>query len=192
MTTAQGVIPNKGQRGFLLIEVLITIVILAFGLLGLAGLQTRMQAIEMESYQRSQALILLDDMISRISSNRANAASYSTGSPVGTGDSQPADCAATTSFGHERDLCEWSNALKGVGEQAGGANAGAMVGGRGCIDAIAGSTPPAYRVTVAWQGLQPTVAPSLTCASGSYSGDDAYRRSIAKTISIANLLPPGP
>ncbi|MDP3678960.1 MAG: prepilin-type N-terminal cleavage/methylation domain-containing protein, partial [Methylotenera sp.] len=54
------------QRGALLLEVLVTIVILAIGLLGLAGLQAKLQSSEMESYQRAQALILLNDMASRI------------------------------------------------------------------------------------------------------------------------------
>lgn len=177
------------QAGFLLIEVLVTIVILAFGILGLAGLQTRMQAAEVESYQRSQALIILNDMVARINANRANAASYATGSAVGTGDSlQTTDC-TTLGFGQPRDTCEWSHELTGVSEQAGSNNAGAMIGGRGCIDPIAGALPPTYRVTVAWQGLQSTVASSLGCGSGSY-GDDSYRRAIAMTVSIANLTPP--
>ena len=62
-----------------MLEVFITIVILTIGLLGLAGLQSRLQASEMEAYQRAQALILLNDMASRIATNRANAASYVTG-----------------------------------------------------------------------------------------------------------------
>jgi type IV pilus assembly protein PilV len=71
--------PLHTQRGTTLLEVLITIVILAIGLLGLAGLQARLQSSEMEAYQRSQALILLNDMASRIATNRANAANYVTG-----------------------------------------------------------------------------------------------------------------
>lgn len=177
------------QRGFLLIEVLVTIVILAFGILGLAGLQTRMQATEVESYQRSQALIVLNDMVARINANRANAASYVTASAVGTGDSlQSTDC-TTLAFGQPRDICEWSHELTGASEQAGTRNAGAMIGGRGCIDQIAGASPPTFRVTVAWQGLQSTIAPSLGCASGNY-GDDSYRRAVAMTVSIASLTPP--
>ncbi|HEY0563491.1 MAG TPA: prepilin-type N-terminal cleavage/methylation domain-containing protein, partial [Methylophilus sp.] len=50
------------QQGSTLLEVLITIVILAIGLLGLAGLQSRLHVSEMESYQRAQALVLLNDM----------------------------------------------------------------------------------------------------------------------------------
>ena len=64
------------MRGTSLIEVLVTIVILAIGLLGMAGLEARLQTSEMEAYQRAQALILLNDMASRISANGANAAFY--------------------------------------------------------------------------------------------------------------------
>ncbi|MCM2252771.1 MAG: type IV pilus modification protein PilV, partial [Ramlibacter sp.] len=49
------------QRGAALLEVLVAILITAFGLLALAGLQTRMNAAMMESYQRAQALTLLED-----------------------------------------------------------------------------------------------------------------------------------
>ena len=60
--------------GFSLIEVMITIVILMIGLLGLAGLQGRALTSQLESYQRSQALILLKDMENRINANRKHAA----------------------------------------------------------------------------------------------------------------------
>ena len=58
-------------RGASLIEVMVTVVIIVLGLLGLAGLHARLQTSEMESYQRSQALLLLNDMASRMSINRA-------------------------------------------------------------------------------------------------------------------------
>jgi len=41
---------RKPQRGVSLIEVLVTMVIMAFGLLGLAALNSRIQLGEMESY----------------------------------------------------------------------------------------------------------------------------------------------
>ena len=51
------------NSGFTMIEVLVSLLVITFGLLGLAGLQTRMQQAEFESYQRSQALVLLYDMV---------------------------------------------------------------------------------------------------------------------------------
>ena len=177
-----------------MIEALITIVILAFGILGLANLQAKMQKAEVESYARSQALVLLDDMAARLSANRANAPAYvalaATATPAGTGDEQPADCAtAFPAAGADRDVCEWSNALKGTTELSGARAVGAMVGGRGCIDRLAGIDPPSYRVAVAWQGLSPTIAPDLDCGQGLYGGEDAFRRVVAKVVSVANLGP---
>ena len=181
------------QRGASLLEVLITIVIVAFGLLGLAGLQSKVQLGEIESYQRAQAILLLSDMTERINTNRSQAASYIVASPVGTGDSQPASC-TSLAVGPSRDLCEWSNALKGVGEQksSGGAtaNVGAMLGARGCITQVQAPdptpgicTPGIYLVDVAWQGMHRTAASAIICGQGSY-GNDAYRRVISSQIVV--------
>jgi type IV pilus assembly protein PilV len=176
------------QRGVSLLEALLTIFILAFGILGLASLAAKMQTVEVESYARSQALILLEDMAARLSAHRGVAANYVTTSPLGSGDTQPTDC-SSTALGVARDQCEWSNALKGNAELAGGSLVGAMIGGRGCIDQLPGVDPPSYRVTVVWQGLSPTLAPNVGCAQGLYGADDAQRRAVAKIVSVANLGP---
>lgn len=179
-----------GQRGTSMIEVLVTLIILAFGLLGLAGLQLKVQNAEMESYQRAQALVLLGDMVQRLSANRANAASYVAADPLGTGDSQPASC-TSLAIGAAKDLCEWSNALKGSAETAGSSKVGAMVGARGCISQVQAPnaasgvcTPGVYEVAVAWQGLAGTVAPAKTCGQDSYGGNDALRRLMATQITV--------
>jgi type IV pilus assembly protein PilV len=174
------------QRGISLLEALITIIVLAFGILGLAGLQAKMQSAEVESYARSQALLLLDDMAARLNANRVNAAAYVTATPAGTGDTQPTDC-SVTALGVDRDLCEWSNALKGNSELAAGSGVGAMIGGRGCVEPLAaGVNPPSYRIAVVWQGLTATVIPSIDCAQNLYGGNDAFRRVVAKVVTIGN------
>lgn len=173
-----------------MLEVLITIVILAFGLLGLAGFQTKVQLGELESYQRAQAILLLSDMTERVSANRAQAASYVSANANGTGDSQPASCASVP-FGAARDICEWSNELKGAGETKSLNSVGAMIGGRGCVTQVQAANPAlgycvpgVYRITVAWQGVHRTAASSLTCGSGSYGTDDAYRRAISADVTV--------
>lgn len=181
--------PGQYQRGTSLLEVLVTIVILAFGLLGLAGLQAKVQQAQVESYQRAQATLLLADMRERISVNGANAANYTSSNPIGTGDSQPADCTAVTPQA-DQDICEWSNALKGASEKMGTSNTGAMDGGRGCIEQLQASDPSSgvcqpgiYQVTVVWQGINPTAAPALTCGKGSYS-PDSTRRAISSQVTV--------
>jgi type IV pilus assembly protein PilV len=182
------------STGFTLLEVLITIVILAFGLLGLVGLQTRMHLTEVEAYQRAQATLLLADMSERMSTNRTVVSQYGAdGATVtlGTGVDDTANCAVATA-GPARDMCEWSEALKGASETKSGSNLGAMIGARGCIQRLQASdaptcTPAIYRVTVAWQGLQATVAPSLACGQNSYGGNDALRRAIPVDVVMPQL-----
>ena len=180
-------------RGVSLIEVLVTIVILAVGLLGLAGLQMRLQSSEVEAYQRTQASLLLEDMANRMGANRKNAASYATGSanPLGTGDSQPATCAGG---GQGFDSCQWSNALKGAAEQSGSNNVGAMIGARGCIENLGADQ---YQITVVWQGLTPLSAPASACGVGLYNGaagssciNDLCRRAMNTIVRVANLGTP--
>lgn len=177
------------QDGISMIEVLVTIVILAFGLLGLAGLHTRLQLSEMEAYQRSQALLLLDDMVNRMSTNRYAAASYVTATaPAGTGNA----CTATTFTDREaRDACEWSNALLGAAEMSGTSKVGALIGGRGCVSDLGNGE---YMITVAWQGNGPLSAPpaSVSCGqslydSGTRCTNDKCRRAISTVVRINSL-----
>ena len=68
--------PAMLNRGFTLIEVLVTLVILMFGLLGIAGLMAKGQRVSFEAYQRQQALALANDMAERMRANRTQATAY--------------------------------------------------------------------------------------------------------------------
>lgn len=186
---------TTGQRGTTMMEVLVTILILAFGMLGLAGMQMRVHVAEMESYQRAQAVVLLSDMMERINANRGVAVSYVTGTsganPLGTDNTaQASDCTLAT-WGVARDQCEWHYALLGAAEKSGATSVGAMIGARGCIEQIQAPTPwpncnpGIYQVSVTWQGLNATVAPVLACASDKYTGQTSSRRAISATVSVA-------
>lgn len=199
MTNRKTAMPRSAQpcnRGFSLIEVLVTIVILMIGLLGLAGLQTRAFTAQLESYQRSQALILLKDMADRIDANRKNAAAYVTASPLGVGGT----CTAAATIASQ-DLCEWHNALLGSAE---GGTSGAMIGARGCVleevAYVAGSgVAGVYQVIVSWQGMSSTFAPNSTntaapgkCGLDSYkdksgASKETLHRVIAIPVTIATL-----
>jgi len=195
------------MRGFTLLEVLIALLITAFGLLGLAGLMSKMQLAETEGYQRSQAMILVTDMVERINAamprgpadslSTYQASDYDTGTttPRGTGygGSGLSDCTTVTAT-PAHDLCEWSNALKGAAESSsGGSQVGAMVGARGCVELLvaannAGCKAPTDRVSVTWQGLFPSAAPNANLACGKtgtpYGSDDRYRRIIAQKVTV--------
>lgn len=178
------------QHGTTLLEVLITMVILAFGLLGLAAFQSKAQIGSIEAYQRAQAVVLLEDLQARMSNNPTAAAAYVTTTALGTPDTaQPANCAALAA-GSARDRCEWSNALKGAAEFKGSASVGAMTGARGCVTELQAPnpasgvcTPGLYLLSVAWQGLHPTKAPLLACGKNEY-GADTNRRAIAVRVAV--------
>lgn len=91
---------NSRQAGFGMIEVMVALIILLVGLLGLAGLMAQSQRAEMESYQRMQAITLLQDMAGRINANRMAASCYNftnvaTGTPsLGTAATYAPACTA--------------------------------------------------------------------------------------------------
>ena len=203
--------PPQQQSGFTMMEVLVTLVVLLLGLLGLVSLQVRAHQAEMESYQRAQALVLMQDMVDRLNSNRKAASCYAvttaSGTPylgaTGSGHAGAISCTATGTSADTMAVSSvdaWDTALTGASEKdSGGSAIGVMLGARGCIgrDADANSTFT-YTVAVAWQGLANTVAPSVpaaspagmtaavACGQGLY-GNEARRRIVWTTVTIANL-----
>lgn len=182
-------VQHQRARGASLIEVLVTISILATGLFGLAGLQSRLQLSEMEAYQRAQAMILLNDMGHRIAVNRNLAATYATTDALGA----EMDCPTEVATLAEKDKREWCLALQGASEQMDTRKVGAMLGGRGCVEAVSTNE---YLVTVAWQGMAPISAPpaSNTCGKDLYNGaegtpckDDLCRRIVTTIVRVAEL-----
>ena len=187
---------SRNQTGFSMIEVLVTLVILMLGLLGLVGMMLLSQRSEMESYQRAQALILLQDMVGRINANRTAASCYAittdtvNGAPyLGVDSTVTPACSAGTVEAYtlaNNDLTAWNNLLIGTSEKIGTTSLGAMIGARGCISLDA--TTGTYLVSVAWQGKGQTAAPAsgLGCGKGLY-GDDTMRRVVSVPLQIANL-----
>lgn len=183
------------QRGALLIEVLIAVLICAFGLLGFAGMQVRATSAEFEAFQRSQALLLVEDMSNRINANRLSAGSYVSADLIGVGTTL-ADCTLsgvvvpTPAQRAAIDLCEWGNLIRGSTETRAGTHVGAMISARGCIARAAGSTDR-YVITVAWQGLVPTAAPASACGDGDAAlATQALRRTLSSTVCVALLRDP--
>lgn len=181
----------KVQRGMLLIEVLVSIFIAAIALLGTVTMMAKSSRSEMESYQRVQALTLVQDMVSRINANRQVADCYSngtTGLTAGNVSTVLPTCSSGTtsqSTTANNDLTAWQNSLRGAAETNGGSKIGAMIGAVGCVQRI-GTVVQVYRVTVAWQGLVATTAPQLTCGQGQF-GNDSQRRAVSVEIQMANL-----
>lgn len=85
---------KKGNQGFSLIEALVTVVLLAISLLGLASLQGQALSLNTDAYARSQASILAADIIERIRSNPAALPDYDDGSDTASSCDQLAASAA--------------------------------------------------------------------------------------------------
>ena len=57
------------ESGFSLLEVLIALLVLSVGLLGIAGLQTFSLQFNHQSYERTQATVLISEMFEKIAAN---------------------------------------------------------------------------------------------------------------------------
>lgn len=190
-----------------MIEVMVTLVILLMGLLGLAGVMSQAQRSEMESYQRVQALIILQDMAGRINANRAVGNCYAFtsaagGAPyLGTGSTYAPACTTGTAGQNKiavSDMNAVRDALNGAAETSGGIPVGVMIGARGCVSydaatqlndstgaTIAGTG--IYTLSVAWQGLGMTFANThLLCGQGQY-GNEAQRRVVSLTLRFGSI-----
>ncbi len=72
---------KQGQSGATLIEILVTVLILSFGMLGMAALQTRALQGNQSSVQRSQAIMLSNYIMDamRVDRESAKGGDYNTG-----------------------------------------------------------------------------------------------------------------
>jgi type IV pilus assembly protein PilV len=170
--------PRRGACGFTLIEILIALVMLAFGLLSLARVHATASLTEMEARQRAQAMVLALDMADRINLNRKNAAAY-VGEYTGQLD---ANCAAQPTAA-ARDVCAWRNLLIGDATRDGIRLTGAPIAAMGCITSPA---PNVYTISVAWQGVVQTGAPASPCGTGDFDAE-VHRRAFSTVIQIATL-----
>lgn len=191
-----GNLSGKAARGSSLIEILVTMVILAIGLLGLAGMQAKIHLLELESFERGQAVVLLNDIVDRISADRDNSASYvgtvGTGTTCASGGTGVCTCTAIAA-GAAHELCEWSNLIKGAAEKSSSNPIGGVDSARACITtfttvptvaapAIYGNCQTGLQIDLVWQGTSATSSPGVTCGTGSYGSNEAFRRAISTRI----------
>ncbi|MEO6565549.1 MAG: prepilin-type N-terminal cleavage/methylation domain-containing protein [Casimicrobiaceae bacterium] len=172
---------KRRARGFTLIEVLIALIILAFGMLALARAMGSASLDELESYQRAQAMVITQEMVERINANRKQALLY-----VGDYSVPPArmDCAVELTV-VARDQCEFRNRLLGTDTLDGVRAMGAPIAARACITETAPGSNT-YNVAVAWQGAKSTAAPDSPCGEAGFDSE-LKRRVFSTVLQIATL-----
>lgn len=187
----------RHQRGVGLIEILVSLVVIGIGLLGILELYAAGQRSELEAYQRSQALILAEDMANRINTNRAAIDCYTINNAdatdyLGQGNTQTYNCAgvgtqATRNLA-DADLAAWDAMLKGANEtnSDGSVNFGGLNEARGCISSNAAGD--VITIAVAWTGNARISNATNTCAQDEYAAAEAARRRVVvRTVRIADL-----
>jgi type IV pilus assembly protein PilV len=138
------------QKGAGLIEILISLLVIATGILGLTGLQANSLASNRTAYYRTQATILAYDIIDKQRANKAEALAGNYAIDVNSTAATTTcitDC--TTADITAMDLTQWKNSL-----------ATELPNGNGSIALIAGITG-AYQVTVQW-ALENQTAATIT------------------------------
>lgn len=112
--------PRSRQRGFSLLEVLIAVVVLAFGLLGFALLQTMNVRYVQSANYRTQATNLAYDLTEQMRSNRHQAEWYSNASFASGSKSAAGLCArpvATVTLA--QNITRWQcQVVKALGDNA--------------------------------------------------------------------------
>lgn len=170
----------SAQRGAGLIEVSISLLLIAIGTLGLGSLQMSSKQMGYEAIQRGEAAALAMDLLERLRSNRVALAGYATaGVGEGSGSQSPvplADCNVSTCSPAELnawDMWQWEQALDGVSTSG---QAGGLVRPTACVT-VSGRQ---VTVEIAWQGFRPVSTPSqqFTCGAGHYGDDDLDRQSL--------------
>ena len=114
---ARAVAGAATQMGVSLIEVLIAMSVMAFGMLGIAGLQTSAISGMHSADQYSQASLLAQSMLERMQANPSAVANGDYRLAVGTTSGRPAsDCRQQPCTSREMaawDLADWYSMIKG-------------------------------------------------------------------------------
>ncbi|MGE0386736.1 MAG: type IV pilus modification protein PilV [Gammaproteobacteria bacterium] len=113
--SASGHLPGmRSERGFTLLEALVALLVLAVGLLGLAGLQIQGLRFNTDAYVRSQATMLAYDIMERMRMRRFNTPNDATGVQAMTDytDEDPGGACDLTSAATADELTCWHDQVR--------------------------------------------------------------------------------
>lgn len=148
---------RRASAGFTLVEVMVTVFVVAIGLLAAAALQAVAKKAAVDAVQRTTASVLAQDILERMRSNPAQITAYAAqGSELKTAPSAT-DCGSGPCTAEQLvsyDLAEWVQGLEGAAEtiQENGSNV--VSGGlRSPVGCIRQSGVDAVEIVIAWRGM---------------------------------------
>ena len=105
-------LPTHTQTGSSLIEVLVSMTVLAVGILGIGAMQTNTLKANQNSYMRTQAIFHANDIIERMRSNAqgVEAGNYDDPAPVVTANCQAA-AGCTAAQMAANDVAQWETSV---------------------------------------------------------------------------------
>jgi type IV pilus assembly protein PilV len=185
---------RQAERGFSMIEVLVTLLVISLALLGTAGLQAYAMRLNQGGQFRTQAVFLAADLAERIEANKL-------GAMAGNYDNVAGDSATYTPVAVNNDLClnaicapddlatydlaQWQSAVAATLPQSSW-TVEQTVNGSAKTDTQA-CTPSTYTITLSWvDRLTDTKYDSPTSASQFGSNGTGEKFSYVATRTVCN------
>jgi type IV pilus assembly protein PilV len=162
----KSLLPLQRQKGVGLIEILVTILILSFGLLGVAGLLTKGVANASSTEARSKANQLIADMADRIRANSAGALSATSPYLTGYGSTLP-----STSTIAGQDVVTWKAAISSQLPQ-----------GQGSITQVLADRK--MIISIRWSGCIGTISDATANACGNASTADSTYETVTMEVRL--------
>lgn len=177
----------SSQKGFNLIEVLVTLVVVSVALLSAMSLQMLSKRANYDAAQRTTAAHLAQDLFARMRTNPNGLINYIPGGTLGgdvLGPVPAIDCQAvlancTSAQLAAYDLWHWEQQLDGEYETIGGAATGGLMMPTACITGPVFGGAGNYTIAIAWRGMTDMADPQINnCGqgSGNYGAGDRHRR----------------
>lgn len=176
------------MRGSSMIETLVSLLLLSFGALGVAGLQATSKQTSHEAQQRLLASYLTQDVIERMRNNSAALATYA-GSALGGGSigSEPTpNCSSSTPCNAAQlathDRWVWEQSIDGAAARIGSIKTAGLVAPQGCINHSNGRV----QVVIAWNDVDRVADAGAASGGVSTCGSaSAYRRQVVISTFIS-------